>query len=214
MPPAKPSKSAPKPSKSPAKPSKKVAKPSKKVAKRPTKVTKAGGAKTPKVLGPVASLPPRAPGEVRYWLVKSEPDVFSIDDLARERTTSWEGVRNFQARNAMIEMRLGDLALYYHSNAEPSGVAGICEIVKLAYPDPTQFDPKSEYFDAGSKPEDPRWKMVDVGFVEKLARTISLDALKAEKALEGMVILQKGTRLSVTPVSKAHFDHVRAMGAR
>jgi predicted RNA-binding protein with PUA-like domain len=214
MPPAKPSKSAPKPSKSPAKPSKVALRPSTEVVKPSAKVAKAPGPKKPKVLGPVASLPPRAPGEVRYWLVKSEPDVFSIDDLARERTTSWEGVRNFQARNAMLEMRLGDLALYYHSNAEPSGVAGICEIVKLAYPDPTQFDPKSEYYDAGSKPEDPRWKMVDVGFVQKLARTISLDALKAEKALEGMVILQKGTRLSVTPVSKAHFDHVRAMDAR
>jgi predicted RNA-binding protein with PUA-like domain len=168
----------------------------------------------PKAVGPVAALPPRAPGEVRYWLVKSEPDVFSIDDLARDRTTSWEGVRNYQARNAMIEMRLGDLALYYHSNAEPSGVAGICEVVKLAYPDPAQFDPKSEYYDAGSKPEDPRWKMVDVGFVEKLPRTISLDELKAEPALEGMVVLQKGTRLSVTPVSKAHFEHVRAMARR
>ncbi len=167
-----------------------------------------------KPLGPVAALPPRAPGEVRYWLVKSEPDVFSITDLERERTTSWEGVRNFQARNAMIEMRLGDLALYYHSNAEPSGVAGVCEIVKLAYPDPTQFDPKSEYFDEGSKPDDPRWKMVDVGFVERFARTISLDELKAEAALEGMVVLQKGTRLSVTPVSKLHFEHVRALARR
>jgi predicted RNA-binding protein with PUA-like domain len=171
-------------------------------------------ASAPKAVGPVAALPPRAPGEVRHWLVKSEPDVFSIDDLARDRTTSWEGVRNYQARNAMIEMQLGDLALYYHSNAEPSGVAGICEVVKLAYPDPTQFDPKSEYHDAGSKPEDPRWKMVDVGFVEKLSRTISLDELKAEPALEGMIVLQKGTRLSVTPVTKAHFDHVRAMGHR
>ena len=167
-----------------------------------------------KTVGPVAALPPRAPGEVRHWLVKSEPDVFSIDDLARERTTSWEGVRNYQARNAMLEMQLGDLALYYHSNAEPSGVAGICEVVRLAYPDPTQHDPKSEYFDAGSKPADPRWKMVDVGFVEKLPRLVSLDELKAEPALEGMVVLQKGTRLSVTPVTKAHFDHVRAMARR
>lgn len=173
---------------------------------------KATPAKRP--LGPVASLPPRAPGEVRYWLVKSEPDVFSIADLERERTTTWEGVRNFQARNAMIEMRLGDQALYYHSNAEPSGVAGVCEIVKLAYPDPTQFDPKSEYFDAGSKPADPRWKMVDVGFVERFPRTISLDELKAEAALDGMVVLQKGTRLSVTPVSRQHFEHVRMLARR
>ncbi len=114
----------------------------------------------------------------------------------------------------MLDMQLGDLALYYHSNAEPSGVAGICEIVKLAYPDPTQFDPKSEYFDAASKPADPRWKQVDVGFVESFARTISLDELKGEAALEGMIVLQKGTRLSVTPVTRAHFEHVRAMARR
>ncbi|MFO0714481.1 MAG: EVE domain-containing protein [Sandaracinus sp.] len=179
-----------------------------------TKTAATKNAAPTKAVGPVAALPPRAPGERRYWLVKSEPDVFSIDDLARERTTGWEGVRNYQARNAMMEMRLGDLALYYHSNAEPSGVAGICEIVTLAYPDPTQFDPESEYFDAASKPEDPRWKQVDVGFVAKLPRTISLDELKKEKALEGMLVLQKGTRLSVTPVTEAHFEHVRAMATR
>jgi len=181
--------------------------------KAPTKKG-ASAAAANKPLGPVAALPPRAPGEVRYWLVKSEPDVFSITDLERERTTSWEGVRNFQARNAMDQMRLGDLALYYHSNAEPSGVAGICEIVKLAYPDPTQFDARSEYFDEGSPREDPRWRMVDVGFVERFARTVSLDELKAEASLEGMVVLQKGTRLSVTPVSKAHFGNVRALALR
>jgi predicted RNA-binding protein with PUA-like domain len=167
---------------------------------------------TSKSAGPVAS--PPAHREVRHWLVKSEPDVFSIDDLARAGTTGWEGVRNYQARNAMLEMQLGDLALYYHSNAAPSGVAGVCEVVKLAYPDPTQFDRKSEYFDPASRREDPRWKMVDVGFVEKLPRTLSLDELKAEPALAGMIVLQKGTRLSVTPVTKAHFEHVRAMARR
>lgn len=186
--------------------------------KPPTKTPTKTRAKTPTkataTKGPVAALPPRAPGELRHWLVKSEPDVFSIDDLAREGKTGWEGVRNYQARNAMIDMRLGDLALYYHSNADPSGVAGVCEVVTLAYPDPTQFDAKSEYHDAASKPQDPRWKQVDVGFVEKFSETIALDALKADPALEGMLVLQKGTRLSVTPVTKAHFEHIRALGRR
>ncbi len=160
---------------------------------------------------PTTTTAPRAPGERRYWLVKSEPDVFSIADLEREGRTSWEGVRNYQARNHMIDMRLGDLALYYHSNAEPSGVAGLCEIVRLAYPDPTQFDPESDYYDEGSRPEEPRWQMVDVGFVERFARTIPLDELKADPALAGMLVTQKGTRLSVTPVTREHFEHVRAM---
>ncbi|GAB4216641.1 MAG: hypothetical protein OHK0013_43410 [Sandaracinaceae bacterium] len=168
-------------------------------------------AKRPEV---VKTATPTSASERRYWLVKSEPDVFSIDDLARDGRTSWEGVRNYQARNHMLTMQLGDLALYYHSNAEPSGVAGVCEIVRLAYPDPTQFDPKSDYYDPGSKPHDPRWKMVDVGFVERFPRTVALDELKRDKALEGMIVLQKGTRLSVTPVSKEHFDHVCAMARR
>jgi len=106
----------------------------------------------------------------------------------------------------------GDLALYSHSNAGPSGVAGLCEIVRLAYPDPTQFDPASDYYDEGSKPEEPRWKMVDVGFVARFARTIPLDELKADPALAGMLVTQKGTRLSVTPVTREHFEHLRAQG--
>jgi predicted RNA-binding protein with PUA-like domain len=168
----------------------------------------------PEKAAPKEAVATDASAERRYWLVKSEPDVFSIDDLARDGRTSWEGVRNYQARNHMLAMQLGDLALYYHSNAEPSGVAGVCEVVRLAYPDPTQFDPKSDYHDAGSKPDEPRWQMVDVGFVEKLPRLVPLDELKREAALEGMILLQKGTRLSVTPVSREHFEHVRAMGRR
>lgn len=148
----------------------------------------------------------------RIWLMKSEPDVFSIDDLARDGSTSWEGVRNYQARNYMIEMKLGDRVLFYHSNAEPSGVAGIAEVVRLAYPDPLQFDPKSEYYDAKSKLDDPRWKMVDVGFVERFPKTLSLDAMKADAELDGMLVLQKGTRLSVTPVTEAHFARVVTLG--
>jgi predicted RNA-binding protein with PUA-like domain len=185
----------------------------KKTSTKKTATKKVSASATKKTEAPKDATPTRE-SERRYWLVKSEPDVFSIDDLARDGRTSWEGVRNYQARNHMLTMQLGDLALYYHSNAEPSGVAGVCEIVRLAYPDPTQFDPKSDYHDPGSKPHDPRWKMVDVGFVERFPRTIALDALKQEKALEGMIVLQKGTRLSVTPVSREHFDHVCAMARR
>jgi predicted RNA-binding protein with PUA-like domain len=146
---------------------------------------------------------------MNYWLMKSEPDVFSIDDLERDGTTGWEGVRNYQARNFMRDqMAVGDLVLYYHSNAEPSGVAGVAKVAGPAVPDPTQFDTKSEYYDANSKKDDPTWKMVSVGFVERFPRVLSLAELKAEKALAGMGVLQKGQRLSVMPVSKPHFAAV------
>jgi predicted RNA-binding protein with PUA-like domain len=142
---------------------------------------------------------------MNFWLMKSEPDVFSIDDLERDGTTGWEGVRNYQARNFMRDqMAVGDLVLYYHSNAEPSGVAGLAKVAGPAMVDPTQFDRKSEYFDAASKKTDPTWKMVTVAFVEKFPRVVSLAELKAEKALAGMGVLQKGQRLSVMPVSKPH----------
>jgi predicted RNA-binding protein with PUA-like domain len=148
-----------------------------------------------------------------YWLIKSEPDVFSIDDLRRDGHTTWEGVRNFTARNFMRDgMKLGDLVLYYHSNAEPSGVAGIAKVHALAYPDPTQFEKKSEYYDATAKKDDPRWLMVEVAFVEKFATFVPLDALKKDKALAKMLVVQKGQRLSVQPVDKKHFDRVCAMG--
>lgn len=145
--------------------------------------------------------------------MKSEPDVFSIDDLARDGSTSWEGVRNYTARNFMRDgMQLGDLVLYYHSNAEPSGVAGIAKVSRLAYPDPTQFDPKSEYHDPGVTKEEPRWLMVDVAFVERFPTFVTLDAIKAEPALAKMLVVQKGQRLSVQPVDEAHFARVVAMG--
>lgn len=150
---------------------------------------------------------------MKLWLMKSEPDVFSIDDLARDRRTSWEGVRNYQARNFMRdEMKVGDLVLYYHSNAEPSGIAGIARVSREAYPDPTQFDRKSEYYDEGSKTDDPRWLMVDVEFVEKLPEVISLDRLKSDPELEGMLVIRKGQRLSVQPVEKKHFARVLQVG--
>ncbi len=179
------------------------------------KPTKSPAELTPLMAMNAWALGPRAEGEKRYWLMKSEPDVFSISDLEKQKTTSWENVRNYQARNYMTQgMKLGDLALYYHSNAEPSGIAGVCEIVKLAYPDPTQFDAKSEYFDEGATVDAPRWFMVDVGFVERFKSVISLDAMKANPALEGMLVLQKGTRLSITPVTEAHFDAVLASKPR
>jgi len=147
----------------------------------------------------------------KLWLMKSEPDVYSIDDLERDGTEPWEGVRNYQARNFMREMAVGDLALFYHSNAKPPGVAGVCRISREAYPDATQFDEKSKYFDAKSQIEDPRWSMVDVAFVEKFDEEVSLQALKDDPALEGMLVTQKGSRLSVQPVAKKHFKRVLKM---
>ena len=143
-----------------------------------------------------------------YWLMKSEPDVYSIDDLERDGTESWEGVRNYQARNFMREMAAGDLAIFYHSNAKPPGAAGVCRISREAYPDDTQFNPQSQYFDSKSKPSDPRWSMVDVTFVEKFAELVPLQTLKADPALQGMRVTQRASRLSVQPVDKLHFQRV------
>jgi predicted RNA-binding protein with PUA-like domain len=149
-----------------------------------------------------------------YWLMKSEPDVFSIEDLKREKESGWEGVRNYQARNFMRdEMKVGDKVLFYHSNAEPSGVAGIAEVASAPVPDPTQFDSQSEYYDASSLRAEPRWVMVKVRFVQRFAQVVSLGALKADKALSGMGVLQKGQRLSVMPVTAAHFKRVLALGS-
>lgn len=147
---------------------------------------------------------------MKYWLMKSEPDVFSIDDLKRVKREPWNGVRNYQARNFMREMKLGDRILFYHSNAAEIGVVGVMEVLKEAYPDPTQFDPKSEYFEPASKKEDPRWSLVDVGFVEKFPRVVSLEELKGLPELEGMALLRKGNRLSVIPVEAAQFKKILA----
>jgi predicted RNA-binding protein with PUA-like domain len=149
----------------------------------------------------------------RTWLVKSEPDVFSIDDLEAAGSTGWEGVRNFQARNTMRDdMKPGDEVLFYHSNASPSGVAGIAKVKGPPLPDPTQFDKKSDYFDPTSPKADPRWVMVHVAFVEKFAQVVPLEVLKADPKLVGMPLLQKGQRLSVQPVDPAHFKRVVALG--
>jgi len=149
---------------------------------------------------------------MRHWLMKSEPEVYSFDDLVRDQQTHWEGVRNYTARNFMRDdMKKGDLVLFYHSNAKPPHVAGIARVVREAYPDPSQFDPKSDYYDEGSKRDDPRWLLVDIGPVEKLARAVPLDELKANKKLAKMGVVQKGQRLSVMPVAPAEFDEVLRM---
>lgn len=147
----------------------------------------------------------------KYWLMKSEPESYSIDDLERDGSEPWDGVRNYQARNFMRDMAVGDLALFYHSNAKPPGVAGLCRISKEAYPDPTQFDKKSKYYDPKSKRDDPRWSLVEVSFVEKFAEEVPLQTLKDTPELEGMRVTQKGARLSVQPVEKKHFQRVLKM---
>ena len=150
---------------------------------------------------------------MNYWLLKSEPGNFSLDDLrARpEQREPWDGVRNFQARNFMRQMRTGDQAFFYHSNARPSGIVGIVEIVRAAYPDPTQFDPASRYFDAKATVDAPRWDLVEVKFVCAFRHIIALDVLKAVPELADMAVVRKGSRLSVTPVSPAHWRVVLAL---
>lgn len=144
---------------------------------------------------------------MNHWLLKSEPDCFSIDDLASEKTTFWDGVRNYQARNFIRDdMQVGDRVLFYHSNAKPPGVAGTATIVTAGYPDFTAFDPQHDHFDPKSKQDNPTWMMVDIKFDQKFQRLLSLEELKANPKLEGMVLLQKGSRLSVQPVSKKHFE--------
>ena len=151
---------------------------------------------------------------MRYWLVKSEPDVFSFADLqaAPKKTTHWDGVRNYQARNTLRdEMKQGDRCFYYHSNAEPSGIAGICEVVREGYPDHTAFDKKDPHYDPKSKADAPTWYMVDVKAVKAFPRLISLGELREVAALKGMVLLQKGSRLSVQPVTKKEWETICAM---
>lgn len=149
---------------------------------------------------------------MRYWLMKSEPDVFSIDDLKAKKTSLWDGVRNYQARNFMTQdMKIGDQVLFYHSSAEPPGVAGLAEIVSEALPDPSQFEKKSRYFDAKAAQDKPIWFCVKVGFKSKFPRVIPLAELRETKELKDMLVLRKGQRLSIQPVSKAEFECVRKM---
>ena len=148
----------------------------------------------------------------RTWLMKSEPDVYSYEDLEREGRTLWDGIRNYQARNFMRdEMRVGDRVLFYHSNCEPPGVAGIAQVASEPYPDPTQFDPKSKYFDEKSSEENPRWMLVDVTPVRALPRLVSLAEMREEARLADLPLLRKGNRLSIMPVENADADRIIAM---
>lgn len=149
----------------------------------------------------------------QYWLIKSEPYVYSIDDLEKDEKTHWHGVRNYQARNYMRDgMHIGDLVLFYHSNTEPSGVAGTAAVVKEAYPDLSALDPKSEYFDPKATEENPIWCMVDVAFKEKFPRVIPLEELKSDKNLKGMMLIEKGRRPSVQPVLEKHYNIILKSG--
>ena len=147
------------------------------------------------------------------WLFKSEPESFGYSDLVRVRREGWDGVRSFQARNFMRAMKLDDLALFYHSSTSPPGVVGVMRVCKEAYPDPTQFDPKSDYYDAKSPKAAPRWDRVEVEFVEKLTGIVTLEQLKADPKLSEMLVIRRGQRLSVQPVDKADFAHVLKLGS-
>jgi predicted RNA-binding protein with PUA-like domain len=137
-----------------------------------------------------------------YWLMKSEPDVYSIDDFAKDGTTHWEGVRNFKARNYMRAMAVGDGVFFYHSNADPKAIVGIARVAKDAYPDSAQFDKKSDYYEPKATKEKPYWSMVDIEFLRKLDEPLSLEKLRGVKELQGMALLKKGQRLSVQPVTE------------
>lgn len=151
---------------------------------------------------------------MNYWLMKSEPSVFSITDLQKsaEQTAPWDGVRNYQARNMMRdEMKIGDLAFFYHSGCEVPGIVGIMEVVREGYPDHTAFDPQNKYFDPKSDPANPRWIMVDIKYVSHTKRTISLTELKKHAILSEMPLVRKGNRLSIIPVSTVAWFHILSM---
>ena len=141
------------------------------------------------------------------WLMKSEPDAYSIDDLERDGREMWDGIRNYQARNMMRDdMRVGDDVFFYHSNCKEPGIVGLARVASEPYPDPTQFDPESKYYDPKSAEDNPRWLLRDLEFVRKLGRTITLAELKEHPELEGMILLRRGNRLSIMPVSGEHWD--------
>lgn len=153
---------------------------------------------------------------MKYWLVKTEPEEFSIDDLERSnnKTTCWDGVRNYQARNYLRdEMKKGDLVLFYHSNADPLAAVGYCEVVKESYPDHTQFDPDNKHYDPKADPENPAWFMVDIKLIKKFIKPVTLNAIKSNPKLKDMKLIQRGNRLSVMPVTKAEFEEIVKMGS-
>ena len=147
-----------------------------------------------------------------YWLMKSEPDVYSIDDLRRDGREMWDSIRNYQARNMMRDdMRIGDEVFFYHSNCKEPAIAGIAKVASKPYPDPTQFDKKSRYFDPKSTQDEPRWILVDVEFVRKFKKPITLAEIKANKDLEDMILVRRGNRLSIMPIEKNHWDLILTM---
>ena len=149
---------------------------------------------------------------MNYWLIKSEPTCYSIDDLKRDKKASWTGVRNYQARNFLKSMKVGDLALFYHSSATPPAAVGIAKVVKGAQPDTTAFDKKDDHYDPKSTKENPIWYAVDFGFVEKFKEPLTLSQIKINPKLAGMMVTQTGSRLSVQPVSKEHFETIKKLG--
>lgn len=149
---------------------------------------------------------------MNYWLMKSEPDVFSIDHLKSKKKSGWDGVRNYQARNFMRDdMLLGDLILFYHSSCEVPGVAGLAQVSKTSHPDPTQFDPTSDYYDTKATKATPRWFMVEVEFIEKFDRVLTLAEIKNTKELDKMPLVQKGSRLSINPVTEQEFKIIKSL---
>ena len=150
-----------------------------------------------------------------YWLFKSEPKKYSIEDLNKDKKTHWDGVRNYQARNFIRdEMKVGDKVLFYHSNAEPTAVVGECEIIKEAYPDFTAFDPESNYFDAKSKKDEPTWFMVDIKITNKFNRPVTLQEIKENPKLQNMRLVQRGNRLSVFPIDADEFKEIVKLGKK
>ncbi len=149
---------------------------------------------------------------MKCWLMKSEPDAYSIDDLERDGCEKWDGIRNYQARNMMRDdMKMGDEIFFYHSNCKAPGIVGVARVASEPYPDPTQFDKKSRYYDAKSSKDNPRWCLVDVEFVRKLARNITLTEIKAQKTFADMTLTRKGNRLSIMPVSKKHWNKILSL---
>ena len=151
----------------------------------------------------------------RYWLFKTEPDVYSFADLQRDKKTMWEGVRNYQARNILRdEVKVGDSVLFYHSRIKPMEIPGVAKVVKASYPDPTQFDSKSKYFDPKAEKDEPRWMVVDVAFDFAFKNVITRDQLQEMPELEDMMVLKRGARLSIQPVSAAEFKAITKAGGK
>lgn len=149
---------------------------------------------------------------MKYWLIKSEPEVYGLQNLADDRTTIWDGVRNYQARNFLREMQIGDLAFFYHSNTTPLGIAGLIQVVQADINDPTQFDPTSKYYDPKSTPSSPRWQTVQVEFVEAFSEFVSLDALRQKFSPDDLWVVRPGNRLSVMPVPERIAEQILAIG--